>query len=85
MTPRLTLNLGLPYELFLQPRINLGSGLQNARADWIYDNLPEDTPTIDVRFDQWLYPQSSSDCGCEIAKNNWAPRIGIGYRITDNR
>ncbi len=84
MTPRLTLNLGLRYELFMQPRINLGSGIQNARSDWIYHNLPEDTPTIDLRFNQWVYPQSSSDCGCEIVKNNWAPRIGIAYRITDN-
>ena len=84
ITPRLTLNLGLRYELFMQPRINLGSGLQQAKPNWIYDNLSEDTPTIDVRFDEWLFPQSSSDCACKIDKNDWAPRIGIAYRITDN-
>ena len=85
VTPRLTLNLGLRYALFMQPRINLGSGLQNSRANWIYDTpLPETGDTIDVRFDRWLFPESSSDCGCRLDKNDWAPRIGIAYRVTGN-
>ncbi len=89
ITPKLTLNLGLRYELFMQPRINLGSGLQNAKANFFQSGvvngaLPETGDTIDVRFDQWLLPQSSSDCACKIDKNDWAPRIGLAYRITDN-
>ncbi len=89
ITPKLTLNLGLRYELFMQPRINLGSGLQNAKASFFQSGqidgpLPETGDTIDVRFDQWLIPQSGSDCACRIDKNDWAPRIGLAYRITDN-
>ena len=89
ITPRLTLNLGLRYELFLQPRINLGSGLQNAKAQFLQSGqidgpLPETGDTIDVEFVEWLLPQSGSDCACRIDKNDWAPRIGIAYRITDN-
>ena len=84
ITPKLTLNLGLRYELFMQPRINLGSGLQNARAIWDTPVLDETSDQIDVRFVEWRLPQSSSDCGCKLDKNDWAPRVGIAYRLTDN-
>ena len=33
VTPRLTLNLGLRYELFMQPRINLGSGAPELQGE----------------------------------------------------
>ena len=82
--PRLTLNLGLRYELFMQPRINLGSGLQNAQAIWDKPVFDETSAQIDVIFQEWRLPQSSSDCGCELDKNDWAPRLGLAYRVTDN-
>ena len=91
ITPRLTLNLGLRYELFMQPRINPGSGLQNAKPLFLLSGqtdgdgaLPETGDTIDIEFVEWLLPQGASDCGCKIDKNDWAPRIGLAYRITDN-
>ena len=89
ITPKLTLNLGLRYELFMQPRINLGSGLQNAKALFFQNGvdggaLPETGDSIDVEFQEWLIPQSGSDCACELDKRNWAPRIGLAYRITNN-
>ena len=84
ITPKLTLNLGLRYELFMQPRINDGSHLQNAKPNWIHGVIPETPDPFDVRFDTWQFPQNSSDCGCELDKQNWAPRIGLAYRVANN-
>ncbi len=85
VTPKLTVNLGLRYELFMQPRVNLGgAGLQQAQQVWDGDEgMPEEGP-LDLRFREWRFPTSSSDCACELDKNDWAPRIGIAYRIKAN-
>ncbi len=83
ITPRLTLNLGLRYELFLQPRVKTGNGLQNARAVWS-GQVDEVSPVLPVRFEVWESPDGGDDCGCRLDYSNFAPRIGIAYRITDN-
>ena len=90
VTPKLTVNIGLRYELYMQPRVNLGGGgLEQAQAIWNGFNtaaglvLPEEGP-LDVSFSEWRLPTSSSDCACELDKNDWAPRFGIAYRIGDN-
>ena len=83
ITPRLTLNLGLRYELFLQPRVDTGSGLQNARAVWS-GKVDEVSTILPVRFEVWEFPRDDNDCGCRLDYSNFAPRIGIAYRITNH-
>ncbi|MFB3902613.1 MAG: TonB-dependent receptor domain-containing protein [Acidobacteriota bacterium] len=85
VTPRLTVNLGLRYELFLGPNfLDFGEGDIAARPIFSGNLFDETVDILDYRFEGWRFPQSDSDCGgCIIDKNNWAPRIGIAYRLFD--
>ena len=70
ITKRLTLNLGLRWDLFGPPS---------------FRNL-KDTPVsiFDFNFANKTYavrrPVDESDCGCEHDKNNFAPRIGVAFQ-----
>jgi hypothetical protein len=72
VTPRLTLNLGVRWEMFGPPS---------------FKNL-EETPVSIFKFAygsqdyQILRPKDESDCGCERDLNNFAPRIGLAYQVT---
>ena len=97
LTSRLTLNMGIRYELFLTPTFpdpqshTLNStvvrflGEVNGRSIDPGERLP-------VRQGGWgeaeylphfRTPESGSDCACENDLNNFAPRIGLAYRIND--
>ena len=97
LTPRLTLNMGIRYELFFTPTFpdpqshTLNStvvrfiGEVNGRPIDPGERLP-------VRQGGWgeaeylphfRTPESGSDCACENDLNNFAPRIGLAYRIND--
>ena len=94
---RLTMNIGIRYELFLTPTfpdpqnhslnstVNRFVGEANGRP-------LEDGERIPVSQGGWgeaeylphfQFPSSGSDCGCENDKNNFAPRIGFAYRAND--
>jgi len=65
---RLTLNLGLRWDSIGQPSFR-------------------DTPVSRVEFDsptqfRIVEPKSTGDCGCEIPRANFAPRIGLAYQAT---
>jgi len=99
ITPRLTVNLGVRYELFMPPTFpdpdthelnkTVGRFLAevNGRPFGDGEGLKPGTPGAwgEAEFLQYFVrPKDSSDCGgCGVDKNNFAPRIGIAYRLND--
>jgi hypothetical protein len=95
LTNKLTLNLGLRYEIFSPPTypdaenqtvsrlltelngrpFGAGEGLAvNAAGAWGEDEF----------LQYFERPSDSSDCGCKLDLNNFAPRLGIAYRANEN-
>jgi hypothetical protein len=71
ISPRLTLNLGLRYDLFFAPTFP-----QSAVSTFLVDYAHAGP---DVRFQQ-IRPKSDTDCLCDQDLNNFGPRIGLAYR-----
>ncbi len=85
VTNRLTINMGLRWELFMQPRPrDLSSGSPVAKPVFSGYPFDETSDVIPIRFERWQFPESEGDCGCMLDKKNFAPRLGIAYRLTDN-
>ena len=94
ITSRLTLNLGLRYELFMTPTFpdpqshTLNStvarfiGEINGRPIDPGERLPGNQGGWGEAeyLPHFQRPSSGSDCACENDMNNFAPRIGIAYR-----
>lgn len=77
LTNRLTLNLGLRYELFSLAHFPDAQNQQVAR--WL--TAPFNVPSLaDERI---VYPKSSSDTGGENDRNNFAPRVGLAWSLND--
>jgi hypothetical protein len=72
ITSRLTLNLGLRWDMFGPPS---------------FKNL-KDYPVSNFIFTpgsqnyQIIRPKDESDCGCDRDWNNFAPRVGLAYQVT---
>jgi hypothetical protein len=82
ITPRLTLNFGLRWELYGQPHVaRIDPTTPVAKPTFIGDLGDETSPTLNVVFDKWVFPTGVGDCGCILDKKNFAPRLGIAYRI----
>jgi Carboxypeptidase regulatory-like domain/TonB dependent receptor len=74
ISPRLTLNLGLRYDIFFAPTFPDG-GVSNFVLD--YSQTGPSGRLIETR------PHNGSDCGCEQNYRNFAPRLGLAYRLTN--
>jgi carboxypeptidase family protein/TonB-dependent receptor-like protein len=99
ITNRLTLNLGMRYELFGVPTFpdpqshDLNSTVNrfltqiNGRPFGEGEGLPVNAPGAwgeEEFLPHFVSPTSSSDCGnCKRDKNNFAPRVGLAYRVDD--
>ncbi len=74
ISPRLTLNLGLRYDIFFAPTFPDG-GVSNFVLDYgqtgANGRLPE------------TRPQNGSDCGCDQNYKDFGPRLGLAYRLTN--
>jgi hypothetical protein len=78
LSNRLTLNLGLRWELF--PLGTFPNPENQTVARWLLAGV--NVPTqADERM---VYPSSSSDSGGSNDKNNFAPRLGLAWSVTDN-
>jgi hypothetical protein len=72
----LTLNLGLRYELF-------GMGVfPDPERQTVSRYLLEGVNVATRAEERIEFPRSGSDCGCELDKNNWAPRLGLAWSVT---
>ncbi len=85
ITPKLTLNLGLRWELFDGPYYPGGAAAQPqvARLNWSGDITDETAPQLPIEFTGYDFPKDGGDCGCERDTDNFAPRVGLAYRLTD--
>ena len=75
VTPKLTVNLGLRYDVFYVPTFPDG-GVSNFLLD--YSQLG-----VAGRLQQ-IRPKDSGDCGCQQNFKNFGPRVGLAYRL-DNK
>ena len=99
ITPRLTMNIGVRYELFgvptfpstdkhdLNTTVNRFLAEVNGRPFGDGEGLPVGAPGAwgEAEFlPHFVSPTSDSDCGgCEWDKNNFAPRLGFAYRMNN--
>lgn len=74
ISPRLTINLGLRYDIFFAPTFPDG-GVSNFLLD--YSQIGPAGRLTQIR------PHSGSDCGCEQNYRDFAPRLGLAYRLTN--
>jgi hypothetical protein len=74
VSSRLTVNLGIRYDVFLAPTFPDGH-VSNFLLD--YSQLGPTGRLPEIR------PQNGSDCGCDQNLHNIAPRLGLAYRVTD--
>ena len=71
---RLTLNIGLRYELMMAP---------------VFPDPDRQTvsryilPMINGGQEGFVFPKDGSDCGCEQDWNNFAPRLGLAFRVNN--
>jgi hypothetical protein len=73
VSPRLTLNLGLRYDIFLAPTFPDGR-VSNFLLDYSQTGPNGRLPEI--------RPQDGSDCGCLQNYRDFGPRLGLAYRLT---
>jgi hypothetical protein len=74
ISPRLTLNLGLRYDIFFAPTFPDGA-VSNFLLD--YSQTGPSGRLTEIR------PHNGSDCGCEQNYRDLAPRLGLAYRLTN--
>jgi len=98
ITPRLTMNVGVRYELFgvptfpnpdthtLNSTVSRFIGRANGRALDPGEQLPVGAPGAwgeQEYLGLFVRPEDGSDCGgCKLDRNNFAPRLGFAYRAT---
>lgn len=83
VTPRLTVSLGLRWELFGQPRHMRFDPTTPVATPLCSGELRDETlPTLQIRFDRWDFPEEGK-CGCQLDKKNFAPRLGLAYRLSE--
>jgi outer membrane receptor protein involved in Fe transport len=72
VTPRLTLNLGLRYDIFFAPTFPDG---QVSTFELDFANTGPNARLRQTRF-------AKGECNCDNDRNNFAPRVGFAYKLT---
>ncbi|HLJ16425.1 MAG TPA: carboxypeptidase regulatory-like domain-containing protein [Bryobacteraceae bacterium] len=74
LSPRLTLNLGLRYDIFFAPTFP---------DDHVSNFVLDYSQTGPNGRLQEIRPQNGSDCGCQQNFHDLGPRVGLAYRLTN--
>jgi hypothetical protein len=74
VSPRLTVNLGVRYDIFFAPTFPDGR-VSNFLLDYSQTGAAGRLPQI--------RPKNGGDCGCEQNLHNFGPRVGLSYRVTN--
>jgi hypothetical protein len=77
VTRRLTINMGLRWELFREPTYPNPDAQTSVR--W----LTELNGITDRSKETHVFPTDARDCGCVQDWNNFGPRLGLAYRLTE--
>ena len=80
VTPKLTLTMGLRWELFNRgyyPKGHIPGRTGVSNYITVYNGLAAG------QEEYWDRPEDGSDCGCENDRNNFAPRLGLAYRLNE--
>ncbi|MBL8291681.1 MAG: TonB-dependent receptor, partial [Bryobacterales bacterium] len=81
VTSRLTINAGLRWELFQSPYFPEGTNIGPLGVSRYLTEF--NVPRTDPRFETFQRPANGRDCGCKEDWNNFAPRLGLAYRLTN--
>src|SRR5205085_12345497 len=73
ITPRLTVNIGLRYDIFFAPTFPDGR-VSNFLLD--YSTTGAAARLTEIR------PKDGGDCGCVQNYKDFGPRLGVAYRLT---
>jgi len=77
----LTVNFGLRWELMKTPYYPFGAKVGRGGVSRFLTEF--NVPVGDPRYESFDRPENGSDCGCEQDWNNFAPRLGIAYRLNE--
>jgi hypothetical protein len=77
ITPRLTMNVGLRWELMRTPIF------KDPETQTVSRYLIPEINGIAAGQETFVFPKDGSDCGCDEDMNNFAPRLGLAYRLND--
>ncbi|MEZ5391696.1 MAG: hypothetical protein R2724_02205 [Bryobacterales bacterium] len=77
VTQKLTMNIGLRWEMMQTPTF---PDPQNQTVARYLIPLIND---IQPGQEAFVFPKNGSDCGCVQDKNNFAPRLGLAYRVNE--
>ncbi len=81
VTRKLTVNAGLRWEMFHPGYFPYG---QQVGRGGVSRYLTEfNVAPTDPRYETFVRPTSSRDCGCKQDLNNFGPRLGIAYKLND--
>jgi hypothetical protein len=77
VTPKLTMNIGLRYEMMQNPIFPDPANQTVSRylLSMINDVSPDQ--------EGFVFPRNGRDCGCRQDRSNFAPRLGLAYRLND--
>lgn len=78
ITKRLTLNIGLRWELFQSPYFPDGVPVGRLGVSRFLTEF--NVARSDPRYETFQRPQSGRDCGCKEDRNNFAPRVGLAWQ-----
>jgi hypothetical protein len=78
---RLTINLGLRWELMQTPYYPYGAQVGRGGLSRFLTEF--NVPVGDPRYETFERPKDGNDCGCKQDWNNFAPRLGIAYRLNE--
>ena len=80
IVPKLTVTLGLRWELFNRgyyPKGHIRGRTGVSNYITAFNGLQSGQEEF------WDRPENGSDCGCEQDYNNFAPRVGLAYRVNN--
>ncbi|MDX1982835.1 MAG: carboxypeptidase-like regulatory domain-containing protein [Bryobacteraceae bacterium] len=77
----LTLNIGVRWEFFHPGYFPFGEKLGRGGVSRFLTEF--NVAPSDARYETFVRPSGARDCGCTQDLNNFAPRIGLAYKLND--
>jgi len=81
ISSRLTMNIGLRWELFQSPYFPDGAPVGRLGVSRFLTEFNGVGPGH-PRYETFERPKDGTDCGCREDWNNFAPRLGLAYRLS---